>query len=161
MTEAGRQAIGAKREPIGAAREATVAATAGPRLPAQRVQGATVGRAVLGATVFVATLGAYLADTQRIEAVSVLLAIVALALLVLTRSQWWRVAAGLLAGWCISVGASVARASTGAVLSQPWAPGRAQPAAQSLADIVFGVVGLVASTAILLAVSGALRIRRR
>lgn len=154
MTEAGRQAIGATREAI-------AAATAAPRLRAQRTRASLAGRATLGAALVVATLGACLADTQRIGAVPMLLAIVALALLVLTRSPWWRVAAGLVAGWCISVGASVARASTGAVLSQPWATGRAQPAAQSLADIVFGVLGLVASTAILLAVSGALRIRRR
>lgn len=161
MTGAGRQAIGTKRQAIGSMREVAAAAAPEPWLQMQRTRASLLARSTLGAALVVATLGAYLADTQRIEAVSVLLAIVALALLVLTRSPWWRVAAGLLAGWCISVGASVARASTGAVLSQPWARGRAQPAAQSLVDIVFGVVGLVASTAVLLAVSGALRIRRR
>jgi hypothetical protein len=111
--------------------------------------------------VVLASLAAYLTDTQRIGALAMLLAIVALALLVLTRSPWWRISAGLLLAWCISVGASVARASAGAVLSQPWGPGRAQPAAQSLADIVLGVLGLVTSVAALLAASGALRIRHR
>ncbi len=90
-----------------------------------------------------------------------LLAIVAAALLVLTTSPVWRIVLGAVIAWWIIIGASVLRAATGALLSQPGSQSRTQPAFQSLVDIVFGVLGLVASMAGLLAASGALRIRRR